>query len=328
MKIGLDLGSSTLRIAGEKQGVMLREACVIGDGLAGGPAFVVGTAAERMMGRCPEYLSAVYPMGRGVVGAPRATGEYLKEVLPKTLGWRWKWGTKVVAAVPARITEPQKEALMKALRFAGASDVTLMAKPVAAALGATPETGTKRSTMVVDIGAETTEVAALAPGIVVCEAIQLGSRQFDIAILNHLRNTHGLEVGLETAECLKKELGSAHPLQEAKTVQVFGREMESGLPTTVEVNGKEVRQALGHPLEQIVVLVKRTLDKTPPGLASDILTHGLVLTGNGSLLKGMDEFLAERCGLKVAVATNPGDCAVLGLLRTRPGFDETSKQEN
>lgn len=328
MKIGLDLGSSTLRIANEKQGVVLREACVIGDGLAGGPTFVVGSKAEKMLGRCPEHLNAMNPMGRGVVSAPLATGEYLKELLPKTLGWRWKWGTKVIAAVPARITEPQKQSLIKALKFAGAADVQLMAKPVAAALGAQPATGTKRSTMVVDIGAETTEVAALAPGIVVCESIQLGGRQFDQAILTHLRNVHGLEVSLETAEYLKKELGSAHPVQEQKKVQVFGREMDSSLPFTVEVNGKELREALAHPLQQIVTLVKQTLDKTPPGLAADILTHGLVLTGNGALLKGMDEFLAERCGLKVSTAGNPGDCAVLGLLRTQHQFNETSKEEN
>lgn len=328
MKIGLDLGSSTLRIADDKQGVVLREACVIGDGLAGGPTFVVGAVAEKMLGRTPEHMTAVCPMGRGVVSAPRATGEYLKELFPKALGWRWKWKAKVVAAVPARITEPQKESLVKALKFAGASDVTLMAKPVAAALGAISETGTKRSTMVVDIGAETTEVAALAPGIVVCESIPIGGRQMDEAILCHLRNVHSLEVSRETAESLKKELGTAHPLQEEKKVQVFGREMDSSLPHTVEVNGKEIREAIAHPLEQIVVLVKQTLDKTPPGLASDILTHGLVLTGNGALLKGMDQYLAEACGLKVSVASNPGDCAVLGLLKTQHNYNDSSKEEN
>lgn len=328
MKIALDLGSSTLRIAEEKQGVILREACVIGDGLAGGPTFVVGSAAEKMMGRTPAHMQAVCPMGRGVVSAPRATGEFLKELLPKAVGWKWKWRNSVVAAVPARITEPQKASLVKALKFAGATDVTLMAKPVAAALGATPETGTKRSTMVVDVGAETTEVAALAPGIVVCEAIQIGGRHFDHAILCHLRNEHGLEVSLETAESLKKELGSAHPVREAKKVQVFGREMESTLPHTVEVNGQEIREALEHPLEQITALVKQTLDKTPPGLSSDILTHGLVLTGNGALLEGLDDYLAAQCGLKVKVASNPGDCAVLGLLQTKHQFNEPSKEEN
>ena len=328
MKIGLDLGSSTLRIADEKQGVLLREACFIGDGLAGGPTFVVGVTAQKMMGRTPKHMQSVCPVGRGVVSAPRATGEFLKELLPKAIGWRWKWRTKVVAAVPARITEPQKASLIKALKFAGAGEVTLMAKPVAAALGAAPDTGTKRSTMVVDVGAETTEVAALAPGIVVCEAIPIGGRHFDEALLCHLRNTHGLEVSNESAESLKKELGSAHPVHEQKTVQVFGRELESSLPYTVEVNGKELRESIAHPLEQIVALVKQTLDKAPPGIASDILTHGLVLTGNGALLAGLDEFLAERCGLKVKVAQNPGDCAVLGLLKTHHQFEEDSKEEN
>lgn len=329
MKIGLDLGSSTLRIADEKQGVVLREACAIGDGVAGGPNFVVGALAEKMMGRTPDHMQAVYPMGRGVVSAPKATGEYLKELLPRAVGWRWKWRPQVVASVPARITEPQKQAFIKALRFAGASEVRLMAKPVAAALGAAPETGTRRSTMVVDVGAETTEVAALAPGIVVCESIPLGSRQFDEAIICHLRNVHGLEVSSETAESLKKELGSAHPVREEARVKVFGREMESSLPYTVEVNGRELREAIYHPLEQIVALVKQTLDKTPPGLSEDILTHGLVLTGNGALLKGLDEYLAHCCGLKVRVASNPGDCAVLGLLQSKLNFEEPSgKDEN
>lgn len=328
MKIGLDLGSSTLRIANEKQGVFLREACVIGDGLAGGPAFVVGAAAEKMMGRTPQHMQAVCPVGRGVVSAPRATGEFLKELLPKVLGWRWKWRPQVIAAVPARISEPQKESLIKALRFAGATDIRLMAKPVAAALGAAPETGTKHSTMVVDLGAETTEVAALAPGIVVCEAIALGSRHFDQSIMCHLRNVHGLEVSMETAESLKKELGSAFPRSEEKKVKVFGREMESSLPYTVEVNGKEIREALAHPLDRIVALIKQTLDKTPPGLSCDILTHGLVLTGNGALLQGLDEYLSQRCDLKVRVAANPGDCAVLGLLRTTLDFEESPKEEN
>ena len=328
MKLGLDLGSSTLRIADEKQGVFLREACVIGDGLAGGPAFVVGATAEKMIGRTPEHLQAVCPMGRGVVSAPLATGEFLKELLPKAVGWRWKWSPEVVAAVPARITEPQKQALVKALKFAGASQVSLMAKPVAAALGAEPDTGTKRSTMVVDVGAETTEVAALSPGIVVCESIPLGSRHFDQAIVCHLRNVHGLEVSRETAEELKKELGSAHPLRDTTKVKVFGREMDSSLPHTVEVQGRELRECLEHPLNQIAALVKQTLDKTPPGLSSDILKHGLILTGNGSLLKGLDNYLSDKCDLKVSVAKNPGDCAVLGLLRKMYEYEESAREEN
>lgn len=328
MKIGLDLGSATLRIAEEAKGVILREACVIGDGLAGGPAFVVGTAAERMIGRTPAHMQAVCPMSRGVVSAPRATGELLKALLPKALGWRWKWGPQVVAAVPARISEPQKKALIRALKFAGASKVSLMAKPVAAALGADGATGKSHATMVVDIGADTTEVAALSPGIIVCEAIPIGGRHMDTAIVSHLRNEHQLEIDSNRAERLKKELGTAHPTRDAACTEVDGREMESGLPHQVTVTAKELREAISHPLEQIVALVRRTLDETPPGLSDDILSNGLVLAGGGASLEGLDEFLAERTGLKVRVADHPGDCTVLGLLKTAESLDPKSKEEN
>lgn len=328
MKIGLDLGSATLRIAEEAKGVILREACVIGDGLAGGPTFVVGTAAERMLGRTPSHMQAVCPMTRGVVSAPRATGEFLKALLPKALGWRWKWGPQVVAAVPARISESQKTALIRALKFAGASKVSLMAKPVAAALGADSETGTSHATMVVDIGADTTEVAALSPGIIVCEAVPVGGRNLDEAIVAHMRNVHKLEIDLQRAERLKKKLGTAHPTRDAACTEVDGREMETGLPHKVSVTAQELREAIAHPLEQIVGLVRRTLDDTPAGLSDDILSNGLVLAGGGASLEGLDEFLAERTGLKVRVAKNPGDCAVLGLLKTAESLDPKSKDEN
>ena len=316
MKIGLDLGTATLRVADEKRGVVLREACVIGDGLAGMPTFVVGSRAEKMIGRTPPHMKAVCPMGRGVVSAPRASGELLKELLPKAVGWRWKWRPNVVATVPARITESQKGALVRALKFAGASSVQLMAKPVAAALGAEPKTGRAHATMVVDIGAETTEVAALSPGIIVCEAIQVGGRHIDEAIQTYLRNAHKLEVDVFAAEALKKELGTAHPLKEVFTAEVSGREMETGLPHTVKVSGKEIREAIAVPLSDILTLVRKTLDNTPAGLSADILKHGLVLTGGGALLDGLDQYLAAGCDLKVRVADNPGDCAVLGLLKT------------
>lgn len=328
MKIGLDLGTATLRVADEKRGVVLREACVIGDGLSGMPTFVVGNRAEKMIGRTPPHMKAVCPMGRGVVSAPRASGELLKELLPKAVGWRWKWRPSVVAAVPARITESQKGALIRALKFAGASSVELMAKPVAAALGAEPQTGRSHATMVVDVGAETTEVAALSPGIIVCESIQVGGRHFDEAIQAHLRNVHHLEIDVFAAESLKRELGTAHPLKEVFSAQVSGREMETGLPHSVQVTGKEIREAIQGPLSDILTLVRQTLDTTPAGLSADILEHGLVLTGGGALLQGLDQYLSAGCDLKVRVAENPGDCAVLGLLKTMESItSETTEKK-
>jgi rod shape-determining protein MreB len=273
-------------------------------------------------------MTTVHPIGRGVVSAPLAAGELLKELFPRALGWRGKLKPAVVAAVPARITEAQETAFRRALQFAGINQVTLVAKPVAAALGAVDGTGRQQATTVVDIGAETTEVAALSPGIVVCEAMPLGGRHFDDAIRCHLRNHHGLEIDLSDAESLKKSLCSAHPNGDSARADVFGRELDSGLPHTVNVQGAELRQAIAPCLESLVALIKRTLDQTPAGLSQDILTHGLVLTGGGALLIDLDLFLSERTGLKVRVADNPGDCAVLGLLKTMDSFAEPSKEEN
>lgn len=326
MKVGLDLGSATLRIADEKRGVILREACVIGDGLAGGPTFVVGAAAQRMVGRTPSHMQTVNPVGRGVISAPLAAAELLKELLPKALGWRGKLKPQVVAAVPARITEAQEAAFRRALGFAGIKQVTLVAKPVAAALGAVAGTGRRQATTVVDIGAETTEVAALSPGIVLCEAIAIGGRHFDEAIRCHLRNEHGLEIDLYDAEQLKKSTCSAGPDGDNARAEVFGRELDSGLPYTITVGGAELREAVAPCLAQITSLVKRTLDMTPPGLSQDILTHGLVLTGGGAQLSGIDSYLTEQTGLKVKVADNPGDCAVLGLLKTLETLEEPKEE--
>lgn len=327
MKIGLDLGSSTFRLADSKKGVFLREPCAIGDGVGGGQRFVVGTTAEAMLGRTPPHLKATYPVQRGVVSAPKATGELLKTLLARTPGWRWRWRPEIVAAVPADIGIPHKESLLKVFRFAGVTGIRLVPTPVAAALGAVPQTDVGRATLVIDVGAETTEVAVVAPEIVVSDSIARGGRDLDRAILYHLRRIHGLEVSLQTAEELKRRLGSAHPVRDEKTIDVFGREMDSGLPHTVKVTGAEVRECLSHPLEEIATLVKRTFDRTPAGLSKDIFRDGLILTGNGARLEGLDQFLSERCRVSAKLATDPGDCVVLGLLRYREAFQKMTKDE-
>ncbi len=316
MKVGVDMGSATLRVATSKQGVVLRQACAIGDALPGGKKFCYGTEAERMIGRTPEHVQAVYPMSQGLVSAPRAAGELLKGLLPQAIGWRWRFKPQVVASVPGRISDPHRRALLRAFKFAGAENVQLVAKPVAAALGADAQTGIDHANMVVDIGAETTEVATLSPEIVLCQGIPLGGRHFDRALQKCLSELHELEIDLPTAERLKRELGTAYPLREESSAPVYGREMATGLPRTVNVMGRELRESLAHPLEEMANLIRRTLTKVPPGLAKDILEHGILLTGGGSLLEGLDRYLSEACQLKVRYAVNPADCTVLGLLKT------------
>ena len=329
MKVGLDLGSATVRFADSRRGVVLREPCVIADGLAGGSAFVVGTEAEKMLGRTPGAIQAVRPICGGVVSAPLAVAEMVKALWEQVPlgGWRALTSKpELVAAVPARITPAQEDALRRALRAAGFHQVSLVAKPVAAALGAVSSTGRARATTVVEIGAETTEVAALAPGIVVCEGIALGGRQFDEAIRRHLGEQHGLEADWREAERLKHEACTAHPSGDGLRAQVYGREIESGLPYTVTVDSRELREAIKDPLEAIAGLVARVLDLTPPGLSGDILEHGLVLTGGGAQLKHLDLFLAERTGMKVRLAEEPQDCAVLGLLKTLETLEPPSSK--
>ena len=306
----------------------MREPSVIADGLVGGARFVVGLEAERMLGRTPASVQAVRPVSAGVVSAPLAVAELVKALWVQFgNGWR-SLGSRptLVASVPARITAAQEEALRRALKVAGFPQVRLVAKPVAAALGAVESTGQSRTTTVIEIGAETTEVAALAPRIVVCEGIALGGRHFDAAILQHLREQHGLEADPREAERLKKQACSAHPKGDEARGEVYGREIESGLPYTVTVSGRELREAVAAPLEAIAGLVSRVLDSTPPGISTDILTHGLVLTGGGAKLRHLDLFLSERTGMKVRVADHPEDCAVLGLLKTMESL-ETAEPE-
>ena len=318
MTVGLDLGSATVRFADSRRGVVVREPSVIADGLVGEAAYVVGTEAERMLGRAPSSIQAVRPVSGGVVSAPLAVAELLRVLWGKFgTGWRYLGPRpQLVAAVPARITAAQEQALRRALAVAGFPRVRLIAKPVAAALGAVETTGLAHATTVVAIGAETTEVASLAPGIVVCENLALGGRQFDQAIVIFLRERHGLEVDAREAERVKRQVCTAHPQGDELRGQVYGREIESGLPYTVTVTGGELRAAVAAPLEALAGLVWRVLDTTPPGLSTDLLTHGLTLTGGGARLRHLDLFLAERTGMKVRLADHPEDCTVLGLLKT------------
>lgn len=318
MRVALDFGSAMLRIASEKQGVILREASLIADGLAGGPAFVTGSKALAMLYRIPKHMQVIAPVTRGAVSAPLAAGMLLKDLIPKALGWRARFNPEVVIAVPTRITDSQELALRRALKFAGLSSVAMVAKPVAAALGAAERTRSQQATMVIDMGAETTEVAALAPGIVVCESLPIGGTYFDQAILCHLRDRYGLEIDDGQAERLKKEIGSAHKSFDEITATVHGRELDSGLPHSLVVSGGELRQAMRFALDSICGLVKRTLDLVPAGLSQDVLARGLVLTGDGAKLKGLALFLSEQIELEVNLSDNPGDCAVLGLLKTLP----------
>lgn len=327
MKIGLDLGSASLKVACSPQGVILREASLVADNLAGGPSFVIGQAATDWLDRTPQPLQTISPISKGVVSAPLAAGVLLKAMLTQAIGWKTRLKPHVITAVPARITDSQQTALRRALAFAGFSRVTLVAKPLAAALGVKEATKASRTCTIVDIGAETTEVSTLSPGIVVSESLPLGGRNLSLSIVDYLRDQHHLDVDEGQAERVKLAIGSAHFQNDGKTSEVFGRERLTGLPQTITLTSRDLQKALAPVLIRTVELIKQVLNLAPPGLSQDILRQGVILTGCGALLHGLDRYLCEHINLAVRVADSPGDCVALGLLQTTATTQNTIPED-
>ncbi|MBI3924279.1 MAG: rod shape-determining protein [Armatimonadetes bacterium] len=316
-RIGLDLGTCTVLVADAHKGVLLKEPAVIASDSTQADGYTVGERARRMLGRTPAHIHAMRPVCRGAVGAPAATRELLKRVLPRAVGWKWRFHPEVVAAVPTRATRFEREALKQAIAAAGAGAVSIVEKPIAAAFGAGLKVGQPHAALIVDIGAGTTEVAAVSPEIVVCDCISVGGDAFDTAIVFHLRTCHGLEIGQESAEQIKLTIGSAHPRHDTRRLEVHGRDRSSGLPHHVTVTGRQVRLALEEPLRRIATLIHTTLDRTPPALSADVLQGGLVLTGGGALLRGLDEYLGQEIGQTVILAEDPVGCVARGTLIAR-----------
>ena len=321
MRLGLELGTTVVRVARDKKGVILQEASVIADDPTLPEVYTVGNEARAMEGRTPDHVRALRPLQAGCVAAPIAAREMLLLLFGRALGWRKKLKPFVRVAVPVTVTKFEQEALVEALTYAGAGKVEPVPKPIAAAFGIDAEVGAPLAAMVVDLGGGTTEVAAISPGIVVCDAVGVGGVDLDRAITAHLRTAHGLEISPEMAEKIKIEVGSAWSGEGPETFQAAGRELRTLLPLRVEVSAEEIRQAMQGPLERMVDLVRRTLDRTPPSLSEDVLRRGVVLTGGGAQLRGMDRFMSERLGLEVKIAPDPTGCVARGLLLARLGIN-------
>lgn len=315
MRIGIDVGTATSRIAVAGKGVVVREPSVIADCGALPLAMAVGEAARRVLGRTPAHIQAIQPLRRGVVGAPVATREMLTRLLVQAVGnWKLKGRPQAAVAYPSRATLQERGALAAACQGAGCSTPVLIPMPVAAAFGADPEVARRHAVTVLDLGAGHTEAAVIAPDILLRDSISLGGEDLDRAIAAHLRTAHQLEIGLDAAEELKLNIGSAHPDGDHRSAQVWGREMSSGLPREVGVTGEALRAAMGPPLQRIASLARALLDAAPPALASDLLARGLVLTGGAARLNGLDRFLAEGLGVQVTVAVDASGCAARGAI--------------
>jgi rod shape-determining protein MreB len=300
---------------------VLSEPSVVAIDTRTGEVHAVGVEAKRMLGRTPGSISAIRPLKDGVIADFDVTEQMLRHFIQKVHQHRFAH-PRVVVCVPSGVTGVERRAVEEATLSAGARQAYLIEEPMAAAIGAGLPIAEPAGNMIVDIGGGTSEVAVISlGGIVVSQSLRVGGDEMDDAIINHVKKEYKLLIGQQTAEEIKLEIGSAHPLREEVQAEVRGRDLLTGLPKTVILSSDEVRHALDEPLGQIIDAIKQTLDKTPPELAADIMDRGLMLAGGGSLLGGLDERLRQETHMPVHVAESPLTCVAVGSGRSLEEFE-------
>ena len=313
--IGVDLGTATVLVYLKSAGIVLNEPTVVAIDTRKGEMIAVGDEARPMLGRTPGNIVAVRPLRKGVIADYNVTEYILRYFVRKAIRQRFLIRPRVMVCIPSGATSIEQRAAKQAIIQAGAGQAYLIEEPVAAALGAGIRIDEARGNMVVDVGGGTTDVAVLSLGGIVCtKSIRVAGNDFDEAIIRHVRKVYNLMIGECTAEELKIGIGTAY--LEAKdagaSMQIRGRDLVTGLPKTVEVTSDEVAVALQEPVSQIVDAVKEVLEQTPPELAADIVDRGIVMTGGGALLHGLDMLISEKTGLAVHVAEDAISCVAKG----------------
>lgn len=312
--IGIDLGTANTLIFMKNKGIIMREPSVVAVDINTDTVLAVGLQAKDMIGRTPGSIVAVRPLKDGVIANFDVTSTMLKYFIKKSI----KTGLfskrpKVVVCIPSGVTEVEKRAVEDATRQAGARDVELIQEPMAAAIGAGLPVSEPTGSMVVDIGGGTSEVAVISLGdIVTSQSVRVAGNKFDEAIVGYIKKKYNLLIGERTAENIKIQIGSAFPYEGETSMDIKGRNLIDGLPKNIEISSEEVREALTESLNTIVDAIKGTLESTPPELAADIIDHGIMLTGGGALLRGLDRLVSQETKMIVHVAENPLDCVVDG----------------
>lgn len=304
--LGIDLGTANTLVYVKGKGIVLQEPSVVAIQRETGALVAVGAEAKEMVGRTPGNIVAVRPLKDGVIADFEVTERMLEYFIQKATRKRGIIKPRVVVGVPSGVTGVEERAIINATLSAGAKEAFLIEEPMAAAIGADLPVNEPVGSMIVDIGGGTTEVAVISlGGIVASKSIRMAGDELDEAIVQHVKRNYNLMIGERTAEEVKKEIGSAYPVHDDLEMEVRGRDMVSGLPKTVRLTAGEVRLALAEVVNAIVDAVKVTLEKTPPELAGDIMDHGIVMTGGGSLLKGLDRLIAEETRMPVHYADEP-----------------------
>ena len=313
--IGIDLGTANTLVFMKGKGIVMREPSVVAVDVRTEEVLAVGDQAKQMIGRTPGSIVAVRPLKDGVIADFDVTATMLKHFIRKALHNSALSRPRVVVCIPSGVTEVERRAVEDAARQAGAKDVDLIEEPMAAAIGAGLPVAEPTGSMVVDIGGGTAEVAVISLGdIVTSVSVRVAGDKFDEAIISYVKKKYNLLIGERTAEDIKIKIGSAYPTEETEnaTMEIKGRNLMDGLPKNVVISADEVREALEDSLQTIVEAIKNTLEKTPPELSADIIDHGIMLTGGGALLRGLDQLVSRDTGMPVHVAERPLDCVVDG----------------
>lgn len=315
--IGIDLGTANILVTIQGKGIVLNEPSVVAIDKITGQIVATGSEAKEMLGRTPEKIKAVRPMKDGVIADFTATRLLLKNIVQKVCRRYNIVRLRAVVGVPSGITEVEERAVEEAIMQAGAREVYLIEEPVAAAIGANIEISEPSGNIIVDIGGGTTEVAVISlGGIVVSNSLRIAGDEIDEAIVNYIKKELNLAIGLTTAEEIKIKIGCAMPLMTTETLEIRGRDLNTGLPKNIQITSEQILEAMKEPIQAIVETIKSTLEKTPPELSSDVMEKGIVLAGGGALIRNIDKLISQKTGIPVMIAENPLDCVVKGTGKT------------
>lgn len=311
--IGIDLGTASILVYLKGKGVVLKEPSVVAFDRDTNQIKAIGEEARQMLGRTPGNITAIRPLRQGVISDYTVTEKMLKYFIQKAVGRQRFRKPMISICVPSQVTEVERKAVEDAAFQAGARDVKIIEEPIAAAIGAGIDISRPCGNMIVDIGGGTSDVAVISlGGTVVSASIKIAGDDFDEAIVKYMRKKHNLLIGERTAEDIKIKIGSAFPRPESVSVDVRGRNLVTGLPKTITVTSEETEEALRDPSTQIVEAVHSVLEKTPPELAADIADRGIVLTGGGSLLYGLEELIESKTGITTMTAEDPMTAVAIG----------------
>lgn len=323
MDIGIDLGTANILVFVRGKGVVLKEPSVVAIDKTRNKVLAVGDAAREMLGRSPGNIVAIRPLKEGVIANYTITQKLLAHVIEKVAGKCLFFKPRVMTCVPIGITSVEKRAVMEATTQGGASKTYLIEEPLAAALGAGIDISVPRGNMVVDIGGGTTDVAVLSlGGIVVSSSIRIGGDHFDECIVRYVKKVHNVLIGERTAEEIKLNIATVSKNGRNLSMEVRGRDMVTGLPTTFSVSSADCRIALEDSVASLIATVRSVLEKCPPELASDIVDNGIYLTGGGALLDGLAEIMQAETGIVIHVADNPLDCVAMGTGKALQSLDK------